>query len=536
MTVGDRFGTALTSADFNGDGRADLAVGAPLDRDGHTFASGSVTVLLGSASGITTSGSRQVTKESTGVLGASTNDSAHPDRFGETLGSGFLTTDYRSDLVIGSPGSPVTVDGHVRRSAGVVHVLPGSASGVTATGDAVYSQETTGIGGAAETGDQFGLHLDVGQTGRRTWPCWPSRSAGDSSVLRHPGDVTGRRACVRPEQRRRSGRDRDRRRLRCHPSLRGFFQGGLGLLVVGVPGENADQGAADRTSGSHSGCHVFAVVLAEPGDGGDGRVVRGRRPLGMARRLPLAQQDRVVRTAQPSAFDLQSQVSLVPSAHRADTREQGSKSNRLLAVGASDRDRVRRTHRRCPRSAPPRPSDVALFTTFTGLPRQSAPSGARHRRSRRDRRRRHDPRGNRSAGRPRHNWSDPSSAGDPDHVWLPLTNPDQDRRGRARRSDCQPQQLALPADSCPADTVWALHRIWISFGCYPEPAWLGSFDPGPGTPDSRDLARSRLGLHGTALVVRRARSWSLVRVWQCVRRRLPVRALCHGRRQADSRR
>ena len=81
----------------------------------------------------------------------------------------------------------MTVDGAHRRSAGVVHVLPGSPSGVTATGDLMYSQQTDGIGGVAESGDQFGLHLDVGQTMPTYVALLAISSAGDGSVHVIPG-------------------------------------------------------------------------------------------------------------------------------------------------------------------------------------------------------------------------------------------------------------------------------------------------------------------------------------------------------------
>ena len=41
----------------------------------------------------------------------------------------------------------------------MVHVLAGSANGVTAVGSVRFSQDTTGIADVAESGDHFGLRL-----------------------------------------------------------------------------------------------------------------------------------------------------------------------------------------------------------------------------------------------------------------------------------------------------------------------------------------------------------------------------------------
>ena len=65
----DQFGDALAAADFNGDGRADLAVGVPTETvNGATWA-GAVNVLYGSASGLTSAGNQLWTQDSTGVPG-----------------------------------------------------------------------------------------------------------------------------------------------------------------------------------------------------------------------------------------------------------------------------------------------------------------------------------------------------------------------------------------------------------------------------------------------------------------------------------
>src|SRR5215203_3335807 len=74
--------TALR-ADFNGDGAADLAIGAP----GENSSSGVVHVLYGSATvGLTATGSQLWSQDSPGIAGGAENG----DVFGETLAAGTL--------------------------------------------------------------------------------------------------------------------------------------------------------------------------------------------------------------------------------------------------------------------------------------------------------------------------------------------------------------------------------------------------------------------------------------------------------------
>ena len=71
-------------ADFNHDGTNDLAAGAPFEDVGAVADAGAVSVLPGSPGGLTTSGGRLFTQDSSGVPGA-----AEPgDWFGDALAAG----------------------------------------------------------------------------------------------------------------------------------------------------------------------------------------------------------------------------------------------------------------------------------------------------------------------------------------------------------------------------------------------------------------------------------------------------------------
>ena len=142
----DSFGWALAAGDFNNDGFADLAVSAPFENLGGAQAAGAVSVLYGSASGLTASGGQLFTQ-----VGGSVEEG---DEFGSSLAAGDFNNDGFDDLAAGAPFEAVGSAG----GAGAVSVIPGSAGGLTATG----GQQFTQVAGNPEIGDQFGSSLAAG--------------------------------------------------------------------------------------------------------------------------------------------------------------------------------------------------------------------------------------------------------------------------------------------------------------------------------------------------------------------------------------
>jgi hypothetical protein len=146
----DEFGYALAVADFGGDSVLDLAVGAP-GESGVSPQYGVVHLIPGSVAGLTATGSQLWSQNSTGV-----GDSAEPnDRFGAALAAGNYGNGSNWDLAIGAPGEAIGA----LTSAGIVHVLPGSAAFLTGTGSKTFSQDTTGVADSAEASDAVGLAL-----------------------------------------------------------------------------------------------------------------------------------------------------------------------------------------------------------------------------------------------------------------------------------------------------------------------------------------------------------------------------------------
>ncbi|WP_448315304.1 hypothetical protein [Streptomyces sp. CO7] len=153
--------------DVDGDGYGDLVTGVPYDASvyhGETPAhrGGEIQVLYGGPQGITPDQKPQVFHQATaGVPGAAEDG----DLFGSSLAVGDVDGDRYADVLVGAPYEALGSKSY----AGSTTLLRGSAAGLTATGSTSWSQDTTGVPGAGEDGDQFGasVHLsDLNKDGR----------------------------------------------------------------------------------------------------------------------------------------------------------------------------------------------------------------------------------------------------------------------------------------------------------------------------------------------------------------------------------
>lgn len=148
----DQTGYALATGDFDCDGIADLAVGAPReDLDGP--GQGAVFVTYGSASGIGAGGG-DVLYQGAGLAGRPTAGAW----VGLSLAGGDIDGDGCDDLAVGAPG--ISVDG-VRR-AGAVFVTFGDPDGLAASTRQRRLAAGAGLPGRPRPGDRLGAAVAIG--------------------------------------------------------------------------------------------------------------------------------------------------------------------------------------------------------------------------------------------------------------------------------------------------------------------------------------------------------------------------------------
>ncbi|MEU0780560.1 FG-GAP and VCBS repeat-containing protein [Streptomyces sp. NPDC006173] len=117
----DSFGFSVAAADVNGDDYADLAVGAPYEDIGSVGNAGSVTLLYGSANGITGKGAA-IHQGTAGVPGGNETN----DLFGSAVWLRDINGDGRADLLAAATNED--------NGNGRVWNLRGTASGITTSG------------------------------------------------------------------------------------------------------------------------------------------------------------------------------------------------------------------------------------------------------------------------------------------------------------------------------------------------------------------------------------------------------------------
>jgi hypothetical protein len=141
-----RFGHALSAGDFNGDGIDDLAVGSPW-KQVHGVGAGTVSVIFGSADGLTARNDQLWHQDVAGIDGINEDD----DQFGLSLAVADFNGDGVDDLAVGA-ANEANGTGKVR---GALHIIFGSTSGLTSQGDQLFRQRGGAIAVGNFNGDRF---------------------------------------------------------------------------------------------------------------------------------------------------------------------------------------------------------------------------------------------------------------------------------------------------------------------------------------------------------------------------------------------
>ncbi|MDP9406098.1 MAG: integrin alpha [Actinomycetota bacterium] len=182
---GDRFATTLATGDLDNDGMDDLVVGAPFEnRSRFARDVGSVSLVFGSPVGLDRF-------RSLSELGRGTDE-----RFGSAIAVGRFDGDADDDLVVGAPGD----HDDCCDAGGKVRVYTDEI-GTRLPFGREWTQQTRGVPGRNETGDEFGAALvvdDVNADGRADIAIGvPGETierrradAGKVVVVTDPGDLT----------------------------------------------------------------------------------------------------------------------------------------------------------------------------------------------------------------------------------------------------------------------------------------------------------------------------------------------------------
>lgn len=243
---GDKFGSAVASADFNGDGYDDLAAGVPGEDVWGLNAAGAVNVVYGSRSGLRKANNVTFSQRY-GVAG----DLEAEDRFGAALAAGDFDGDGYDDLAIGVPGEDVGA----AKNAGSVNVLFGSPSGLGTSRNVAFDQADA-VGGP-EAGDAFGSALAAGDF---------NGDLRDDLVVGAPGETVngaGSAGQINVLYGSASG---------LSPATTALSQAGE---VSGDP-QSGDKFGASLAVGDFDGDNFFDVVVGVPGEAVDGRAGAGQ--------------------------------------------------------------------------------------------------------------------------------------------------------------------------------------------------------------------------------------------------------------------
>lgn len=194
LTVPQAFAAAAApTADFNKDGKADLAVGIPAYTDGTVTGAGAVSVVPGAASGPNGAAKIFLTQNSTVGGTAIPGTSETGDNFGSATAYGDINGDGYADLAVAASGEDDTT-GH--NDIGGITLLYGSASGFTAD-PTMYHLPTA----LRYNGQSCGTKMSIGDFNADGKADVLAFCAGSNSVMTIDGATkTVRTNAVQPSQ------------------------------------------------------------------------------------------------------------------------------------------------------------------------------------------------------------------------------------------------------------------------------------------------------------------------------------------------
>jgi hypothetical protein len=171
----DRFGQAMTTGDFNGDGYDDVAIGAPYEND-VAVDDGFVAIYYGSPDALTPPRWERI-----GQAGAG-QTSETGDQFGSALAAGDFDHDGYDDLAVGIPG-----EDDVSADDGALLVYHGSAQGLVPVNAIYFDQTDFGLDSGLD--DRFASVLTSGDFDGDSYDDLAIGVPGEDDVAVQDGNV-----------------------------------------------------------------------------------------------------------------------------------------------------------------------------------------------------------------------------------------------------------------------------------------------------------------------------------------------------------
>lgn len=180
-------GSSLVVGNFNGDKYDDLVISDSFEADlrNRGARGGAIWIVPGGVGGLQVGRVQHINQSTAGVPGATVEG----DSFGLSLAAGDITGDGRDDLAVGIPAKKVGTKG----TAGAIVVLKGSGSGLTTAGARWISQATAGVPGSPVYYGSFGFRLAIGKVDKNRYQelIVSSNTGRSGEVLQFWGSASG---------------------------------------------------------------------------------------------------------------------------------------------------------------------------------------------------------------------------------------------------------------------------------------------------------------------------------------------------------